>query len=347
MTVERIKTAPHSLAAERSQDITASVAGALLGVHPYWTAYKLWALKTARLSASLPNRAQQRGSLFEPIAVNLVRHQYPDLLIDYPLDAYWRDSVARMGASPDAFAMRPDIGRGVLQIKTISEDAWRQGWADPDTGDVVLPTWIAVQANVEADLTDAAFAAVAAIKVPRGLDDLVEGLVHSGCGNIEDVLTGVAFAWLALGRLEVNIIEVPIHVGVLRRLRAQIAEFWRVVEAGETPPPDWSRDGDTVLDVFRDSEDQMAILTEPAAFETLVSDYAAAKDAEGAAAKQAAELKPQIIAMLGNADRGETGRWRVFAKTQHRKAYTVRESSSRPLRVTDKAAAPKKKEFAA
>ena len=36
--------------AMRRQDITASTAGALLGLHPYVTAYSLWAEKTGLVS---------------------------------------------------------------------------------------------------------------------------------------------------------------------------------------------------------------------------------------------------------------------------------------------------------
>jgi hypothetical protein len=339
MAVEQLNPADDaSWQARRGSDVTASVAGAMLGVHPYMTPYQLWALKTGRMSELRENRARQRGLLFEPIAVELVRHERQDWQIEYPLGrAYWRDAEARIGATPDAFATRPDwTGRGVLQIKTVSEDAWRQGWIDPDTHDIVLPAWIAVQAIVEADLTDSAFGTVAAIRTPRGLDDLIEGLVHSGCGNIEEILAGVAYAWLALGKLEVAFVEVPIHAGIMRKVRAAVAEFWRVIEAGEEPPPDWSRDGDTVLDVFRDSEDAVASLADPQAFNNLVEHYDQVSHTRLEADKELAYLKPQIIDMLGNAERAETERWKISAKTQHRKAYSVRESWSRPLRIKDK-----------
>ena len=69
-------------------------------------------------------------------------------------------------------------------------------------------------------------AMVAAIRTPRGLDDLVEGLRLSGYGDIEDILTGVAFGWLALGKVEVETFDVPLHAGILARLKAATAEFW-------------------------------------------------------------------------------------------------------------------------
>jgi predicted phage-related endonuclease len=331
----------------RHQDLTASVAGALFGVHPYTTLYQVWAEKTGRTAAQESNAAMDRGTMLEPIAIDLLRHVRPDWSIDYPLAAYWRDSEIRLGATPDGSARRPDVdGPGIIQIKTTADDVFR-GWLDPDTGDVVLPEWIAVQVLVEADLTGAAWGSAVIVRLPRGIDELVEGLTHSGCDDVAGILRALAFAWLHLGRVEVHVVDVPIHARLISRIRQATAEFWAITDAGENPPPDWSRDGPTVLDVFRDSEDAAAMLADPQAFERLAARYWAVKEAENSAAKEVALLKPQIIAMLGNAERAETGRWAATAKTVHKRAHEVRASSSRQLKVTAKDARKAEKEMAA
>jgi hypothetical protein len=331
------------LSSARDKAVTASVAGALFGVHPYSTPYKLWAQKTGRMSSvaeDAVSKAQQRGTLFEPVAVHLARHHCPEWQIEYPLgNAFWFDPDRRLGATPDAFAFRPDIeGRGILQIKSVGEDAWRQGWWDHDTHEVVLPSWIAIQAIVEAEVTGATWATVAAVKAPRGLDDLVAGLVHSGHGNVEEILTAIAFAWLALGKLEVQLIDVPLHEGIRRRLHDALAGFWSVVDDGRSPPPDWSKDGDTVLDVWRESDGSIARLAEPETFDALAETYNALQQVHSQTGKELEIIKPQIIELLGNAERAETERWRVTAKTQHRSAYTrvVKAGTARPLLVKDK-----------
>ena len=51
----------------RKQDITASVAGALFGVHEYTTCFELWALKSGRLNRDPEETPQmRRGRLLEP-----------------------------------------------------------------------------------------------------------------------------------------------------------------------------------------------------------------------------------------------------------------------------------------
>lgn len=291
----------------RKNDVTASQAAALLGMHTYTTAYQLWADKTGRTSEDGDeNGAMKRGRLLEPVVIELLREEREDWIIQYPLgNTYYRDPAIRIGATPDAIVTIPDQGGfGIVQCKTTSDFAWRKNWIDEDTHEVVIPIWIAIQAIVEADLTGANWAAVAVLTVGHGID--------------------------------LNVIDIPIHHGVRQKLYTAVAEFWRIVDAGGHPPIDWMRDARTVLDVWRDTNGTMADLSEVEGFDDIVADYRAAKDDEKAAKERAEALRPQIISALGNADGGETLRWSVSAKTQHRKAYTVKESSSRVLRVKQK-----------
>jgi hypothetical protein len=290
--------------AGRKQDVTASVAGCLLGVHPYTTAYGLWAEKTGKASGEDEDTpAKRRGRLLEPVIFAMLQEERPDWTVHYPLgNRYYRDVAARIGATPDAFAERPDIeGRGVVQGKTVSDHVFREQWLDPDTREVVLPLWIAVQAIVEADLTDATWATVALMVVGRGID--------------------------------MHVIDVPLHAGIRNKVRAKVAEFWAMVASGTHPEIDWMRDGSTVVDIYRDSEADRVNLTGDAELDALVKRYVEMKAAASEAGKLAEEMKPRIILALGNHEGGLTDSWEVTAKTQHRKAYEVKESSSRPLRI--------------
>lgn len=268
----------------RKSFITASVAGALLNVHPYTTAYQLWAEKTDRIvQEDEENAAMRRGRMLEPVAAQMLREERPDWIIDYRADnAFYCDDDIRIGATPDCFAMRPDLrGQGIVQFKTSSEEAFRTGWKDPETGDTEIPLWIAVQAIVEAKLTGAAWASVAVLVVGRGI--LME------------------------------VIDIPLHDSVWSKLVTAVATFWRVTDSGEHPPIDWDRDGSTVIGVNRHSTAKVVDLSADALFETYVAKLADTRVSRAAMQKLEEGMRAQILYIMHDAEVAETAKFTVRA----------------------------------
>ncbi|MER8616025.1 YqaJ viral recombinase family protein [Mesorhizobium sp. M1409] len=303
MTIQIIRPADRQAwLAARSKDVTASVAAAVLGAHPYTTPYQLWAEKTGRLSPDdEETEAMERGNLMEPVVVAMIRKRFPEWTVTYENDrAYYRNPETRIGATPDAFLHRPDrAGTGNCQIKTASEDAFKEFWLDPDTDDVVPPTWIAIQAITEAQLTGCAWACVALVVI----------------------------TWR--GTFQLHIIDIPIHLRLWNRLLGKVDEFWTMVASGEEPSPDWRRDGDVVMDVYRDSMPERRDLSGDLELDLLVHQYDRAR-VEAAGAKAVVDqLRPHILHALGNAEIGLTANWEVSARTSHRNTG----SQSRTLRI--------------
>lgn len=305
MTIEIIRPADRSAwLAARRQDVTASVAGALMGVHPYTTAYQLWAEKSGRaVPDDRDNAVLRRGRLLEPVAIEVLREERPDWTIHYHRDnAYYRDPAARMGATPDAFAERPDIfGTGIVQVKTVSEEKFRSSWVDAETDEILLPLWIAIQTIQESELTDATWASVALMIVGRGLD--------------------------------MEVIDVPLHAGVRRRLRTVIADFWQMVDSGAEPEPDWGRDGAAVLDVYRDSTPDRRDLSDNDTLDDIISRYVTARDTRLSSAKVEDLHRPQIIRAIGPAEAAFTTNWQITARTTTRVGDFGQPVKSRVLRV--------------
>lgn len=266
--------------------ITASIAGALLNCHPYTTAYHIWATKTGRIEESTEeNEAMRRGRLLEPVAVEMLREERPSWTIDYRADnAFYCDRSLRIGATPDAFAYRPDRdGPGIVQFKTSSEEAFRDGWLDPETRDVEVPLWIAVQAIIEAKMTGAEWAAVAVLVVGRGI------------------------------RMEV--IDIPLHHNVWAVLKIAAKKFWDVVEAGEHPPIDWDRDGSAVLDVNRWTEAKRIDLTGDETVDLFASNLEDTRVKRRELQKREDVLRAQILYALGSAEIATTRRFEILAPT--------------------------------
>jgi predicted phage-related endonuclease len=292
----------------RRQDVTASVVGALLGVSDYVTAYGLWALKSGRVAEDPEdNPAMKRGRLLEPVALQLLAEERPTWSIEAP-GVYLRDPAVRLGATPDAYATRPDIaGRGVVQIKTTTETVFRSKWLDPDTRDVVPPMWIVAQAIVEAHLSGASWACVACLVVGFGID--------------------------------LHIIEIPIHRGLIGRVEDEVREFWRRVAEDNPPPADYGRDGAIIAGLYADDDGAEIDLSDDARIAELIAERARLKviEAQGSAAEKTRKrLDAEIVHRLGNAARARlAGGATVEAKTVKRSGFTVAPSSYRTVKVKD------------
>lgn len=219
MTIQRIPiVSREQWLAAREQDVTASAAGALLGVHEYQTPYGLWALKSGRVDDDPGDSpAMQRGRLLEPVAIQLIREQNPHWKIIEGNDAYYRDPDIRLGCTPDLIVECPERGRGVIQIKSVGSMIFRKKWQDGDHN-IVPPTWIGIQAMIEANLVDAQWACVAPMVVDYGVD--------------------------------IYMIDTPLIPALFDRIKSETVKFWKVIKDGIEPDPDFSQDEETIGKMF-------------------------------------------------------------------------------------------------
>lgn len=293
----------------REKDVTASTAGALFGVHEYQSAYGLYCLKAGIITEDAEETPpMRRGRLLEPVALQLVAEDRPTWKVERGTH-YYRDPVHRIGATPDAFAIDPERpGFGVLQIKTVEPGVFRKKWrGEDDFGQVEPPLWIAIQAIVEASLTGASWAAVIPMRVGFGLDH--------------------------------DVIDIPMRPGIMERLRGEVAEFWRRIEAGTPPDPDYGRDAGLIAKLYGEDDGSTISLHGSNRIVELLSARETLKmrEADGSAAeKERKAVDAEIISLLGPATRGmlADGRY-VEAKTTRRGAYQVKESSYRSVKVKE------------
>ncbi len=288
--------------AHRHKDVTASVAGALLGVHEYTTAFELWAIKSGRLAAETDETpAMRRGRLLEPVAVQMIREDYPDWTVEQP-GVYLTDPDIRLGATPDLYVECPKRGPGVVQIKTTADMIYRMKWRDPDTYEVVPPLWIAVQALVEAHLSGRNWAAVALMVVGLGLD--------------------------------LHVIDVPMNRKLITKLREETVRFWELVASGEEPAPDYGRDRWVIDRLFANDDGSELDLSRDNLFRTLLTSRAAYKNTIKEAQDALEPVEAEIRHRMGNASVAHIGGGDVVTlRTVKRRSYTVAESSYRALRV--------------
>lgn len=259
--------------AARKLDVTASDAAALLGIHPYKTAYELWAEKTGRKADADDNEVFRRGRALEFVAIDFLREDFPDWKITHSYNnRYFRDPASRLGATPDAFVRIPGRkGKGIIQIKSASDYSVRN-WIDPDTREIVPPLYVAVQATIETALTDADYAFVALIVSGHALTQ------HPP-------------------------IEIPIKPALMERIRGEVADFWRVTESGGHPDIDWKRDGELLEQLF-DPEGRMIDLSADNSLPSLVDERAQLASQKTSIEKRQKEIKAEILAKMTLADPG-------------------------------------------
>lgn len=274
----------------RGRDVTASTVGALFDVHEYTTRLELWMLKSGRIREDgSENPAMRRGRLLEPVAVQMIREDHPEWEIDHNhRNEYWRDPAARLGATPDVLVMCPNLGPGIVQIKTVDQSVFRRKWLDEE-GAINPPLWIALQATLEAHLTGAKWAAVAPLTFGHGIDCPVIG--------------------------------VDLIPGVVESIYAATEEFWCSIEAGEEPQPDYDRDAALIerLYEYGDPTDEIDLSADNRIPE-LIHEAASAKEARKAAEDRLRAAEAEIKAKMGNASVAWIGRGRKITWKRIRRA---------------------------
>lgn len=302
MTVERIPVTDRAAWLKlRERDVTASAVGCLLGIHEYWTPFALWALKTGLVKED-PEESEpmKRGRLLEPVAFQLIQEKHPTWTLTEP-KVYLRDPAARLGATPDLFVNDPERGRGVVQVKTVEPSVFRRKWRDEESREVAPPLWIAVQAITEAHLAELSWAAVAAMTVSFGI--------------------------------ELHMVPVPIHQGVITRTRGAVANFWKLVADRRQPSVDFARDGALLEELYQPTADILPMESDNA-LPALVDERQRLSDSKNVAEKRLKEIKAEILVKLAGAGAARiAGDRLITAKRIERAGYSVNPSSYVDVRV--------------
>jgi hypothetical protein len=295
MTVEVLK--PRTRAewlAIRGTTIGASEIAALFGVHPFLTAFELWHLKAGLLGGDTAETGPlRRGRMLEQVAVQFLQEERPDWTVTanpMPGGQFFRDLSLGLSATPDAFIRDPERRgqRGICQIKSVESSAFRTKWKAED-GEIETPVYVALQAIQEAFLTGADFAVTTPLVVGHGI--------------------------------EMPILEVPMHAGIVEQIKARAAAFWASIRAGRPPEPDYAADGGTIAALYADDNGMEVDLTDDARLPQLAAERdelkAALKATTDRVAVIDAEFKhrigPHEAARLGD---GRRATWRTERRRQ-------------------------------
>ena len=246
----------------------------------------------------------QRGNDLETIFPAIVKRKRPDWKL-IRAGVYLRDPCLKLGCTPDFFIESPR-GRGVLQAKTAKGSVFASQW-DAGDGQIDPPFWTVLQTSVEAMLSDAAFAAIAVLNCDP---DKWECYVQECERNRE---------------AEEKIINA-------------VKEFWRAVETGDEPSPDFLRDADVLAAIVpRETPGRQLDLTANNSVGPLLELRADLMEEIKTADARKTAIETEIKFLLRDHDSatGVNG-FRISFKTEERDGYSVPARSSRVLRITDR-----------
>lgn len=284
----------------RQQDVTASAVGALFGVHPYQSAYGLYAEKTG-LDVPEPSSSMLEWRLMlEGAVAAAVAKQKPQWRIVKATE-YLRDPELRLGATPDFIIEGDPRGLGILQAKTIAPSAYKKSWQDGQP-----PFWIALQNATELMLEhEAAFGAVAGLVIDP---------------------------W----KIECPITEIPRHAGVEVRIREAVLKFWDDLAHGREPTPDYGKDADLVAALYPEATPLKTVdLTGDNHLPVLLAERETVKSRIKVDEARCKKIETEIKFKMGDAEIATVDGFTISLKTQHRKGYEVKPTSFRKLNISD------------
>lgn len=282
MSIERVTMNPANEAdwlAMRADDLTSTEAAALFGSSPYATEYELFMRKTKRVVAEFKeNERMTWGKRLESAIAAGIAEDYG--LIVEPFKAYMRIPSLRMGASFDfkivglvdgaqdneARRMFLRHGPGIMEIKNVDGLQFRRAWID-DGDEIEAPAHIEFQVQHQLEVAGLGWSMIA---------PLVGGNTP-----------------------KVSLRERDTEVGAL--IRQKVAEFWMRVDAGAAPEPDYTRDGDTIKQLYRDNDGSSVDMSDDPRLAVLCSSYKAAGAEEKAAKERKDACMAEIITIIGHA----------------------------------------------
>ena len=283
MTLTR-EVVVHATTAEwleaRRRDVTSTEAAALFNAGVYTkTFYQLFHLKAGVIQPDEvdadADRIKWGNRLETPIALGIAE----DLgLVVEPFKVYMRIPELRMGSSFDFKVVGladgyegdqtyrdlfREHGPGIMEVKNVDGLQFKRAWLGD--GEVIeAPVHIEAQVQHQLEVADLNWAIVA---------PLVGGNTPRPLYRLRDRNVGGA-------------------------IRDKVEELWARINAGAAPAPDFTKDGDTIAQVFRDNDGSSIDLSDNPRVAQLCKSYTNASAAARAAAKTKDAAKAELLTII-------------------------------------------------
>ena len=244
----------------RQEDITSTEVSALFGLNPYMTEYELYHLK-AGLSE---DRFQENERVVwgKRLERAIAKGVAQDLEISVKsINQYLRHSdEPKMGSSFDFRIFNHPKGQGNLEIKNVDGLIWKQKWSDNEA-----PDHIEIQIQHQMEVADVEWTLICAL----------------------------------VGGNEPKFIYRDRDREVGKGLRDAVRKFWKMVEAGTPPQPDYEKDADFIVSLHQSAGGQV-LESEEGELYDLFRGYQRTSEGIKAYDAEKKATKARILEMVGD-----------------------------------------------
>lgn len=251
--------------AERAKDITSTEVSALFGLSPYMTEFELWHRKKDAVIVEIEDNERMRWGRRLEAAIATGAAEDNGWSIE-KFDAYIRARHWRIGSS---FDYKVDIAGkvGILEIKNVDSLVFRNNWTVSDDGVLEAPEHIELQVQHQLLVSQLDYAVIVALVG----------------GNTQHMMTRQRDA----------------EVG--DQIVEQVSKFWKSIDEGKEPRPDYTRDASYIIRSLRGSADPSKVAVSDPELDELIRQYhQVAREIDGLQDVKDG-YKAQILERIGDA----------------------------------------------
>lgn len=219
--------------AERVQNVTSTECAALFNASPYVTAFELYHAKKTGMVEQRADSSRMRWGrrLQDPIAHGVAEDHGLELR---KMDEYIRETDQRIGASfdfqivgargtghktPYAERLLTD-GLGIMEVKTVDPAIFKEQWVIVEGEAIEAPPHIELQVQHQMLVSGMSWALIVAL----------------------------------IGGNRVSVIERGYDAELCAAIVQKVGEFWRLIEQGTPPAPDYTRDAEVIAQLYLQSK---------------------------------------------------------------------------------------------
>lgn len=267
--------------ADRKTVVTSTEAAALFGAGAYVkTPYELYHLKAGNVSDDFEgNERTKWGNRLEaPIAYGVAEDlglivepfknfiKMPEFFLGASFDFIITGITEDFDGDNEARRMFREHGKGLLEIKNVDGLQFKRAWLD-DGETIEAPVHIEFQVQAQMEVADMGWAIIA---------PLVGGNAPKPVIRVRDTDVGEA-------------------------IRTKSLDLWQRINAGAEPAPDFTKDGATIAQVYRDNDGSAVDMSDNNRLAVLCRSYKAAAADEKAAKEMKDAAKAEILTIIQHA----------------------------------------------